>query len=89
VSSSVAGIPPLTGRFKYSQPSTKQDVINQIPRKIIQFDIHGTRLNSFDSCREAARYIGSASAYTTISMCCNGKRKTSMGYIWKYEPIVK
>lgn len=163
--SSVAGIPPLTGRFKYSQPSTKPDVIHQIPRKIIQFDIHGTRLksfdtckqaaeyvgasrafitacclkpnmkgkgfywkyestnssiiepggqdeiynqiiskrnrkviqfdiegnklNSFDSCREAARYIGTASASATISRCCNGKMQSSKGFVWKYEPIVK
>ena len=35
--------------------------------KIIQYDIRGNRLNSFDTCKEAADYIGIV--YTNIYMC--------------------
>jgi hypothetical protein len=82
---SVAGIPPLTGRFKHSQPSTKLDVINQIPRKIIQFDIHGTRLNTFDTCKQAAAYVGTSRGF--ISTCCLRPNQTGKGFYWKYESI--
>ena len=56
-------------------------------RKIIQLDIHGNRLNEFDSCKEAGEYVGTSKS--NISMCCHGKAKTSKGYIWKYESIIK
>ena len=49
--------------------------------------MEGNRLNSFDSCKAAAEYIGTTKS--NICMCCNGKSKTSMGYVWKYEPIIK
>jgi group I intron endonuclease len=56
-------------------------------RKIIQFDIEGNRLNSFDSCKEAAEYVGSSLG--NISNCCLGRQqKTANGYIWKYESII-
>jgi hypothetical protein len=71
------------------QDEIYKQIISKRNRKVIQFDINGNRLNSFDSCREAARYIGAASASSNINRCCNGKSKTSMGFVWKYEPIVK
>ena len=55
--------------------------------KTIQFDIHGNRLNSFDSCKEAGEYIGIS--LNSINLCCIGKAKTAKGYVWKYEPIIK
>ena len=64
-------------------------IISKRNRKVIQFDIEGNKINSFDNCNEAARYIGTASASATISRCCNGKMQSSKGYIWKYEAIVK
>lgn len=81
----VAGIPPLTGRFKYSQPSTKHDVITQMPRKIIQFDIHGTRLNTFDTCKQAAAFVGASRSF--ITTCCLKPNQTGKGFYWKYESI--
>jgi len=60
---------------------------NKRKNKIIQFDIEGNRLNSFDSCKEAADYVGISR--TSISRCCNDAAKTASGYVWKYEAIVK
>tara|TARA_B110000879_G_scaffold200678_1_gene274908 strand:+ start:2849 stop:3604 length:756 start_codon:yes stop_codon:yes gene_type:complete len=80
------GIPPLTGRFRCSQKATKRKIITQIPRKIIQFDIQGNRLKSFDTCKQAADYVGISNG--CISRCCNGVSNTSKGYVWKYESIL-
>jgi group I intron endonuclease len=79
----------LKGR-KLSQSAIDKRVITQRikrNRKIIQLDLHGNKLNEFDSCKEAAEYVGGAKS--NISSCCNGKgyNKTAKGYIWKYESI--
>ena len=80
------GIPPLTGRFKSSQPTTKRrKIITQIPRKIIQFDIQGNRLNSFATCREAAEYVGASRGF--ITTCCLKPTQTGKGFYWKYESM--
>ena len=76
----------LKGR-KISQESINKRIISRRINKIIQFDIEGNRLNSFDSCKEAAEYIGISLA--KISACCNGHSKTAKGFVWKYEPIIK
>ena len=76
----------LKGR-KISQESINKRIISRRINKIIQFDIEGNRLNSFDSCKEAGEYIGIS--LNSINLCCIGKAKTAKGYVWKYEPIIK
>jgi group I intron endonuclease len=76
----------LKGR-KLSQESINKRIISRRINKIIQFDIEGNRLNSFDSCKEAAEYIGAS--LSNICSCCNGHSNTAKGYVWKYEPIIK
>lgn len=58
----------------------------KLNRKIIQFNLQGNRLNTFDSCKEAADYIGTT--MSSICQCYLGKNKTAKGFIWKYETIV-
>jgi group I intron endonuclease len=76
----------LKGR-RISQESTNKRIISRRINRTIQFDIEGNRLNSFDSCKEAAEYIGTT--ISSISKCCVGTSKTSKGFVWKYEPIIK
>jgi group I intron endonuclease len=76
----------LKGR-RISQESTNKRIISRRINRTIQFDIEGNRLNSFDSCKEAAEYIGIS--LNSINLCCIGKAKTAKGYVWKYEPIIK
>lgn len=80
ISESNKGIPK-------SKEAINKGVISRRKYKTIQFDMEGNRLNSFDSCKEAAEYIGTTKS--SINHCCNGKSKTSMGFVWKYEPIIK
>jgi len=74
----------LKGR-KMSQESINKRILSRRIYKIIQLDIHGNRLNTFDSCKEAAEYIGIS--LSKICQCCNGKAKTAKGFLWKYENI--
>jgi len=76
----------LKGR-RLSQETINKISLSRRKNKIIQFDIEGNRLNSFDSCKEAAEYIGTTRA--NINHSCTGKAKTAKGYVWKYEPIIK
>ena len=74
----------LKGQHR-SQETINKWIISRRKNKIIQFDMEGNRLNSFNSCKEAAEYIGTSKS--SICNCCNGKIKTAKGYILKYESI--
>lgn len=74
----------LKGQHR-SQETINKWIISRRKNKTIQFDMEGNRLNSFNSCKEAAEYIGTSKS--SICNCCNGKIKTAKGYIWKYENI--
>ena len=50
-------------------------------RPVISTDANGVE-KRYDSVADAARYIGCGGSQ--ISACCNGKRKTGHGYIWRY-----
>jgi hypothetical protein len=66
------------------------------PKKVLMIDKKTNELlNSFDSTRDAARYLieecgamSSESSYSShISEVCNGKRKTCQGYKWQYADL--
>lgn len=61
--------------------------INYRKKKIEQYDLNNNLLNTFDGCRDAARFLGDENKNKHISECANGKRKTAYGYIWKYAEI--
>lgn len=45
--------------------------------------ITGEIIREFSSTTEAEQYLGGKGHH--VSCCCNGKRKTAYGYIWKYK----
>lgn len=51
-------------------------------RKVKQLTLDGNVIKVFDSVREAARAMNRS--HKDIYNVCNGKRKTSCGYLWKY-----
>lgn len=51
-------------------------------KRIIQMDLEGNKIREWDSIKDITlRFNISRWA---ISNCCNGRSKTSCGYIWKY-----
>ena len=58
-------------------------VMNTNKKVVYQYDKQGKLLNIFDGVRQAGRQTGID--YTGILKNCNGKYKSSGGYIWSYE----
>lgn len=56
---------------------------NHTSKKVVQYTINGHKIGEYGSTREAGRITGINQS--CISACARGKRKTSGGYIWKYE----
>ena len=52
---------------------------------VYQYTLDGLLVNVWKSAYEAARQLGFSQS--NICGCCNGKRKTHMGYIWSYVPL--
>lgn len=53
------------------------------PKKVQQYSIEGKYIETFDSIIDAAKKTGTNDR--RISDVCKGKRKTTNGFIWKYE----
>lgn len=57
-------------------------------RSVLQFDVNGNfikRWKSIQAAYEGLRNSNIAISAPKISECCRGTRKTSGGYMWKYE----
>jgi len=52
-------------------------------RKVMQYNLDGTYIQTHEDAVTAGKYIGVQ--YQSIYLACNGKTKTSRGFIWKYE----
>lgn len=69
---------------------TSQEILKEkLGKRVNQFDLNGEYIQSFNSTREAAKFIrpnsssiGGVSGH--ICAACSGERKTAYGYIWKY-----
>jgi hypothetical protein len=53
------------------------------PKTILQFDLDGNFIAEYESMSIASELTNISVA--CISRCCNNKRKTSGGYVWKYK----
>lgn len=51
--------------------------------KVHQYNLNGTLINIYESGLSASKKTNICNS--SINMCCNGKRKTAGGYIWKYK----
>lgn len=52
--------------------------------KVAQIGLDGKIIRTFNSIREAARFLGDVSKNGHISDVCKGKRQMAYGYKWKY-----
>lgn len=74
---------PLYG--KHHSEETKKKISEShkmIGRKIAQCDLNGNIIKIWDCMIDAVNEFGVDKS--AIWRCCNGKSKTSCGYIWKY-----
>ena len=55
----------------------------QISKAVIRYSMTGEYVDEFPSSQEAERQTGIH--HSGISNCCNGKRKSAGGFIWKHK----
>lgn len=60
-----------------------QELVDKLNKWTVAYDKQGNLLNIFNGARQAGRQTGID--YTGILKNCNGKYKTSGGYIWSYD----
>ena len=71
---------------EYNSPDfifDKENYINLRLKKVIQLDVDGNYIASFESCVAAGRSIGKS--VSPINACCRGDVNTAHGYVWVYE----
>lgn len=66
--------PPMLNKKYEKNPNSKP---------IIQYDKKMKKIKDWNSIREASNYLKINEV--GISYCCNNKRKTAGGYIWKFK----
>jgi len=59
--------------------------INSSKNPILQYDKQGNFIKEWIGATDAGRELGCNSQH--IYTCCNGKRKTHYGFIWKYKIV--
>ena len=68
---------------KKKMSETKKGENNPKNKPVVQIDPNTNKVvNTYCSAREASRQTGFNQG--NISQCCNGKRKTTGGFIWKF-----
>jgi len=77
---------PMFGKTGEKHPSYgMRGIKHHASKKIIQIDPRTNHtVNVYESMREAERVTNIS--HVTIGRCCNGKLKTSGGFVWKYTP---
>ncbi len=82
----------VTKALQINNVDGKINSINRLKHKVYQYDKENNFIQSFDSQRDAARYLienghkGSiTSIATNIGRVVKGQRKSAEGYIWKTE----
>ena len=60
----------------------KNNLWKHVVKKVKQYDLQGNFIKEWDSMKSA--YLSTGISISCISGCCNGDRKTSCGYIWRY-----
>ena len=79
-----SGTPAVTFTDQIEETVKNKRVNNLLSKqKIIQKDLQGNFVKSWNSMREIQRQLGIS--VSNISDCCNKKIKQSHGYIWEYE----
>lgn len=56
----------------------------KLKKKVVQYSIGGVFIAEYEGIRDAAK-ANNFKSCSCISECCNEKRKTAYGYIWKYK----
>lgn len=73
--------------IKYNNSyGTRLDRVAQKNKKaVLQYDLNGNFLKEWASASDVQKKLGYKR--TNITNCCNGKQKTSNGFVWRYKVL--
>lgn len=69
--------------WSYSQNNTFNPATDSRKKKVFQYSLNGEILARYNSVAEASLETGISK--TSISRCCRRERKSSSGFLWKYQ----
>lgn len=69
----------------YLQNNSFNRIVAGCTSEIEQYSIKGEYLTTFLSVKEAEEYIKIKGSNSNISACCNNRKKSAYGFIWKYK----
>lgn len=59
--------------------------ITHIKSRILQYDLNGNYVNTYDSINDVCKYLERKHAQQAIKDVLMNRRKTAYGYVWRYE----
>lgn len=65
------------------EEKSKKKVSEAMSKPVLQYSKDGELIREWFGAREAARVIGINQS--SITRCCQGKRKSAGGFVWKYS----
>ena len=71
-----------TRKYNTNYGTARERMKEKRSKPVYQYSIDGELIKEWPSLSEIGRQTGYSCGY--ISDCCNGKRKTAYGFIWRY-----
>lgn len=78
-----------TPSYNSSYGTRMQRIKEKISKPILQLDKQGNVIKEWPSTNSASESFGVASYHSHITDCLKGRRKTALGYMWKYADEVQ
>lgn len=69
-------------KYNNNYGSHNEKVALALSKPVEQYDLEGNYIRTWIGAKEAERQTGICNSH--ISQCCNGKRKTAGGFIWRF-----
>ena len=69
----------------FGRTESKQEKEKIVYKEVEQYSKNGEYIATYKNCSIAGKAIGKIENNKHINECCNGKRKTAYGYVWKFK----
>lgn len=73
-----------SSKYNMNYGTARERQVEKQRKKVYQYTKEGELVREFDGVNQCAEFGFEPSS---VSCCCNGKRKTHKGYKWSYEPL--
>lgn len=78
---SVSNLEWCSAKYNANYGTRLKRLRNKFRKPIDQYSIDGVFIKTWETIREAQEFYKNSG----IDLCCQGKRKTACGYVWRYS----